>query len=333
MALDRALWLQALTDYTADEFRDLIDAAFPEPGVVAADTGQAMAVTQTTTASMNLHVAAGYAAIPAKTGNNKYLVRARAQETVTVTAANTQPRIDLVVVQVSDSDLGDASDTAVFTVVKGTAAASPTPPTVPAGALLLAQINVGANVTAIPNSAITDARAQVVPGVTLLDPAATTNTSPLSAYPTGLSGLMLTGTNAAAGGWPTGGSQSVLTYSPGGSRGFQLSVRNNTTGTPAVFLRAINSGGNGPWAQLRMNVAAGFVIVSISGDSVGNQATTFPAGMFTTVPMVVASTQSSVYFAAVGGVGTGGCTLYARHYQNTVATGTVLVNWIATEQL
>lgn len=71
---------------------------------------------------------------------------------VTVTAANaTNPRFDLVV----------ASNTGVKSVIAGTAAAAPIPPTLPSTSVLLATVWVPANDTAINSNQIVDKRVMV----------------------------------------------------------------------------------------------------------------------------------------------------------------------------
>ena len=74
------------------------------------------------------------------------------------TAPTSNTRIDLVCVTVRDAAYAGSSNDCILQVVTGTAAASPTVPTLPASSLSLATILVGTNVTSIVNANITDTR-------------------------------------------------------------------------------------------------------------------------------------------------------------------------------
>lgn len=75
--------------------------------------------------------------------------------TLTVAASNpTNPRIDLVYVQVQDSFYSGAANQAIAGVVTGTPAASPSVPATPANATAIATVAVGAGVTSIVNANI-----------------------------------------------------------------------------------------------------------------------------------------------------------------------------------
>lgn len=75
-----------------------------------------------------------------------------AQNTATITAPVTNPRIDRVVID---------SVTGVVSVIAGTEAASPTAPAITAGKLAVAQILLATSTTVIANSIITDERCVV----------------------------------------------------------------------------------------------------------------------------------------------------------------------------
>lgn len=119
-------------------------------------------VAQTGTASMNLTVKGGGAWIAgaqSATEGAQAVVNDDDSQTVTISTANgSNPRIDSVVLQVRNSVYSGTHDDAILTVVKGTAAASPTPPALAADELLLAQVLVGTAVTSITNANITDGR-------------------------------------------------------------------------------------------------------------------------------------------------------------------------------
>lgn len=124
-------------DYTADP-----SIRFKEKSGYGIYTG--LGVTAQGTPNMTVSVAAGtiYMADGQRfaSGGNAALA---------VTAANTSnPRIDIIYV----------SATGIISYLAGTAAASPTVPTVPIGGQLLAQIAVAANATTITGANITDCR-------------------------------------------------------------------------------------------------------------------------------------------------------------------------------
>lgn len=88
--------------------------------------------------------------------------------TLTVAASNpTNPRIDLVYIQVQDSFYSGSADQAIAGVVTGTAAASPAVPATPANAIAIATVAVGAGVTSIVNANIARvvAQARVIGGI------------------------------------------------------------------------------------------------------------------------------------------------------------------------
>lgn len=124
-----------------------------------------LAVTQNGTPNMSVNVAAGRAFI--RSGNASSIAAATyaamndATVNVAISAADpTNPRIDLVVIQVRDTNYGEAASDARLTVVTGTPAASPAVPALTSfpNSLVLAQVAVAAAVTTITNANITDKR-------------------------------------------------------------------------------------------------------------------------------------------------------------------------------
>lgn len=170
MTVERPLWLNGLTDYTADEFRAFIDATYPSAGVLGSGY---LAVTPDSPVSMNVKVATGYAVVPGKVGaSRKYLLHVSAQHNVPIAAAHaTLPRIDNIVAEVDDMQASDVSDAALVYAVAGTPNATPTAPVLAANQVYLATVNVDAAVATIVAGKITNKRAIVGPGsgtVTLL---------------------------------------------------------------------------------------------------------------------------------------------------------------------
>jgi hypothetical protein len=101
---------------------------------------------------MNVKVPAGYAIVRGHAYNND------AQVTMTISAASSLPRIDVLVLK-----LDPTANSIVLNVVAGTANASPTVPSLTQTdegvyMLPLAQILVGANVTTISAGSVTDVR-------------------------------------------------------------------------------------------------------------------------------------------------------------------------------
>lgn len=124
-----------------------------------------MAVTQNGTPNMSVNVAAGRAFIRGGVSSGAatvgtYAVMNDATTNVSIAAADaTNPRIDLVCVQVRDTNYGEAASEARFFVVQGTPAAVPAVPSISGlNVLVLAQVAVGAAVTTIVTGNITDKR-------------------------------------------------------------------------------------------------------------------------------------------------------------------------------
>jgi hypothetical protein len=129
-------------------------------GVVSAGD---LAVTQNGTPNMSVNVAAGRAFIRGtETGSlnqGAYSFFNDGTVNLAVAAADpTNPRRDLVIAQVRDSNYSGGVNDARLTVVTGTPAASPSDPTPPANALVLARIAVAAGATSVVTANITDLR-------------------------------------------------------------------------------------------------------------------------------------------------------------------------------
>lgn len=122
-----------------------------------------LAVTQNGTPNMSVNVAAGRAFIrgteTASLNQGVYSFFNDATVNLTIGAADpTNPRRDLIVAQVRDLNYSGAVSDARLAVIAGTAAASPSDPTPPANALVLARVTVAAGVTSVTTAAITDLR-------------------------------------------------------------------------------------------------------------------------------------------------------------------------------
>jgi microcystin-dependent protein len=165
----QAMWLQNV-DYPARWDRTVFDNLWENEGIIGAAS---FAVTQRSTPSMAVDVAAGVAVV---TGDDqafqgKYLCREEAvTANVTIAAApGSGTRHDLVVLKVRDPNAGGAAgDDAVIQVVAGTPSGSPVDPAVPASALVLARVRVPSGTGTITNALIDNLRVRVrVTGATV----------------------------------------------------------------------------------------------------------------------------------------------------------------------
>jgi hypothetical protein len=114
-------------------------------------------------ANMSVDVAAGRAVIRSTEASSlaagAYTFLNDATVNLSISAADaTNPRIDLVIAQVRDSNYSGANTDARLAVVTGTPAASPSPPAVPDSCVVLAQVAVAALASSITNANITDKR-------------------------------------------------------------------------------------------------------------------------------------------------------------------------------
>jgi hypothetical protein len=120
-----------------------------------------LAVTQNSPTGMSVRVASGWAAIVGTTQPNMgaYVAYNDATVILTITSANpTNPRIYLICATINDSYYSGVTDNVAFQVIPGTPAGSPTPPSLPANSIALAQVTVPANASTIVTGNISDLR-------------------------------------------------------------------------------------------------------------------------------------------------------------------------------
>lgn len=113
--------------------------------------------------AMQVDIAAGRAFIVGDDITNQFTYVTLSENVVEVSvdpADLVDPRIDLVVVRVLDSDAGVVGDEARVEVITGTPAGVPVVPATPPTALPLARIAVAANAASITDANITDLRVQ-----------------------------------------------------------------------------------------------------------------------------------------------------------------------------
>lgn len=160
-------YLQNATGTNANVFRVSATAPFSQAGVLTAGE---LSVAAQTTPNMSVKVNAGRAKVAGTsvsppsgytfTTQGFYDVLNDGVITATIAASNpTQPRIDVVCLQVQDSSYAGSTDTAQITVVTGTAASIPAVPAIPANSLALANVAVAANATSIVSGNITQVAA------------------------------------------------------------------------------------------------------------------------------------------------------------------------------
>lgn len=137
------------------------ESLVPEGGVNI-NLGKGMAVRQTASPSMSIIVGSGMAYVPGNEGAKQGVYCCVNDGDVTLalaTAHGTLPRIDIVVARISDSAYSGVSDLWELLVVTGTAASSPVEPALGNNFLRLAQVTVGAAVSSVDNTKISDKRA------------------------------------------------------------------------------------------------------------------------------------------------------------------------------
>jgi hypothetical protein len=192
-------WLQN-GSHPAENDRLTTQALYATTGIIGASS---LAVTPNSPAGMSVIVATGWAAIVGTTQSNMgtYVAYNDAPNTLTVTTADpTNPRIDIVVVTVQDAYYTGAFNDVVFQVIAGTPAGSPTAPATPANSIKLANIAVGAGVTSITASNITDQRVDVTTNLPAPQLNFAVNTQTGTTYTTVLSdnGKLITQSNASS---------------------------------------------------------------------------------------------------------------------------------------
>lgn len=166
-------------------------------------------------------------------------------------------------------------------------------------------------------------------------PTTTTAAAPFTAYPDGLSVLLLSTANASAGGWPEGGSSHVFTIR-NNDRLSQFWFRNSSSGN--IQYRTIsNASAWSPWQMLNVPATASgsATLTPSAADTAVGVAVTFPAGRFAVPPLVfcqwlsaIGNNSSQYQINWPSGITADGFTLQVRRW-SAVAT---LVGWVAHAQ-
>jgi hypothetical protein len=141
-----------------------IHASITTEGVAKTNGNDDLLVTQDTGANRKVKVAKGVAFVEGDTVADQglYSFVSDAAETINIDPSDpTNPRIDIIVAQVSDTFYGDPADEGTLIAITGTPDPAPDPPATPDSALLLAQVDVAAGATVITNADITDERTRM----------------------------------------------------------------------------------------------------------------------------------------------------------------------------
>lgn len=155
--------------HSAALFRQSASSVFVNGGVLA---NNELVVTQNSPVGMSVLVSPGRAKVVgssataptgAPTGSytwttqGMYDVLNDATTTLTVSSSDTtNPRIDLVYIQVQDDYYTGSTHTAVMQILAGTPAPSPTAPTLPVNSIALANVRVAAGSSTVTNANITN---------------------------------------------------------------------------------------------------------------------------------------------------------------------------------
>lgn len=190
--------------------------------------------------------------------NGTTLTEIAAQNTSTITAPSTNPRIDRIVL---DQASGAAS------VITGTQAASPTPPAIPAGKIPIAQILLQTTSTAITNDIIVDERSLNALG---LGSVAFQNANSIS-----ISGGTIS--NVTLSGGTINGLSTPLAIADGGTGATNASSARTNLGLAALATLGIGEGlENDGSNNLRVKLDGMTIARSASGIKIANNAVGIP---------------------------------------------------------
>ena len=179
MALESPAFVISADSHSAALFRQTLQTLISGAGITEAGD---LAITQNGTPNMSVNVAAGTIWMPGtlggtagfgnninaqttyglgggKTSQGMYCGYQDASVNLVISTADpTNPRIDLVVAAIQDAQYSGSTNTPVLQVITGTPAPSPSAPSAPASAVVLAQVAVAASVSSIVTANIADKR-------------------------------------------------------------------------------------------------------------------------------------------------------------------------------
>lgn len=158
--IETPLYMQAGT-YSARQDRLVFDVLFTE-GIIDPGAGSFAVTERAAGPNMSVDVAPGRAVVDGDDQANQgaYFVRSAGVENVVIAPADlVNPRIDLVVLRIRDSNvIGGANNDAIVDVIEGVPAAVPAAPALPASAIPLARIAVPVGMVDVEDADVTDVR-------------------------------------------------------------------------------------------------------------------------------------------------------------------------------
>lgn len=111
------------------------------------------------------------------------------------------------------------------------------------------------------------------------------------------------------------------------SRGFRYPLDADPVNDGALAVRNLANDVNNKVGVF----ASGTATVTVSASDSGNVIVTFPAGRFTTPPVVVVSSTTYGYYAWVDSITATQCRVLLTHVNLTSGSITAAVKWIATQ--
>ena len=145
--------------HPAEDVRRYFEATMGDrPGIVENDDFE---VTEASTPNMTVSVASGRAFVAGDISvyQGLYFVENRGSTSVTLATSDaSNPRKDLIVIEVLDGNYRGSIYQTVIRTVTGTASSSPSEPLVPDNSFVLAVVDVAAGTSSITNANITDRR-------------------------------------------------------------------------------------------------------------------------------------------------------------------------------
>ncbi len=158
MAIHNASFLQS-GSYGASDFRLPSSSLIAQNGVVGTSDMQVTAPSS----GLSVNIATGQAWVQGTQSafQGSYYVYNDATYSLPIGAANaSNPRIDLIGIQIIDAAYGGGTSSTTFVDIQGVPAPTPSAPSAPANFLTLAQVTVPAGATSITSGDIADKRVQ-----------------------------------------------------------------------------------------------------------------------------------------------------------------------------
>lgn len=185
-------WMQLRDDHTAENDRLYRNGMLQGPadgglslsgGGVKWSDGTSFQVQPTSPASMTVHISAGIAWVKGTQGGSQglYAVVNDAVVSQAINAADaTNPRTDIIYVQIQDGNYSGTNNQCLIGYTAGTPGAGAPAPAAPSNSLVLAQISVPAGASSITSARVIDMRSAVVPmgGVLPIKPSTTNRPYP-----------------------------------------------------------------------------------------------------------------------------------------------------------